>query len=451
MSIVANAATYMGTASMKHENGLCALAALLVLAAPNLMALASTTLVPQSEPLLQSSSLSYVGSFRVAEGTTNQTSFNYGGSGLAYDPTNNGLFMTGHAWYQRTAEISIPTPAISSTISALPQATFVQQFSDSLNGGIRKVDPTDPNPQHIGGYLVDGKNLIVSVYSIYDGGGSQSSSHFVRPLSLTGSGPVLGPYRVGNQYPGFVSGYMTLVPPEWQALLGGPALTGNCCLSIVSEQSNGPALSVFDPSELGVKNPTPATPLVGYPLSHPLGTGWGTQSVFFNGSTSITGVVFPVSSRSVLFFGVQGTGPFCYGPGTSSAALAGTIVAGTASEPWCYDPSNASKGPHAFPYVYQVWAYDADDFLAVESGSKKPYDLLPYATWNLQLPYANATSPRVLNGAAYDPITNRIFVEQGCVDTACSPIIDVFQISGNTAATTSPPKQPTPPSDVIVH
>ena len=35
------------------------------------------------------------------------------------------------------------------------------------------------------------------------------------------------------------------------------------------------------------------------------------------------GVVFPVGGRSVLFFGTQGIGEFCYGEGTDDPTLAG--------------------------------------------------------------------------------------------------------------------------------
>ena len=50
----------------------------------------------------------------------------------------------------------------------------------------------------------------------------------------------------------------------------------------------------------------------------------------------------------------QGTGTFCYGEGAT-----------------CNDPTDSSKGNHAYPYQYQVWAYDANDLAAVKAGSKQ--------------------------------------------------------------------------------
>ena len=420
---------------------------------------AATQPSPTTEPLLYSSNLQYLGAFRLPEGTTNQTSFSFGGDGLGYDPTKNALFITGHTWYQYTAEVSIPSPVNSTNISTLPTATLLQPLTDALDGKRTSVNPSDPNAQNIGGYLVYNGNLVVSVYSYYDGSGTQSASHFVRPLNLSTTGQVKGPFRVGTLYPGFVSGYMNSVPTEWQSLLGGPDLTGNCCLNIISEQSSGPSVSVFSPSDLGGTNPTPATELLGYPISTPL-AGYGStftqpttatapaSGSYFNGSTKITGIVFPNGSRSVLFFGRQGLGKFCYGEGTSNSSLAGQPADGGA-DLWCYDPVDSSKGTHAYPYTYEVWAYDANDLLKVKQGQEAPQAVKPYAVWALNPPI-NPGNTDYIGGVAYNSTTNRLYISQECVDTNCSPIIAVYQInlSGTASMTTS--KTPEAPTNAQV-
>lgn len=398
---------------------------------------------PTTEPLLQSSDLQYEGSFQLPGGGTDQTSFAYGGDGMTYDPVNNGLIMTGHPWYQYTAEISIPTPVKSTSLSNLPTATFLQPFTDALDSKLNSINPTGTNRNVIGGYLVYNGALIVSAYSVYDAGDSQIASHFSRSLTLSAANTLIGPVRVGTQYPGFVSGYMSLIPPEWQTLFGGPALTGNCCLSIASLQSNGPAASVFDPSKISSAQSVSATPILGYPYPHTLGPGDTSQTNLFNLSTNIRGLVFPNGTRSVLFIGTQGIGPYCYGPGTSDKTLAGTPA--NSVDNWCYDPTNSTKGPHAYPYVYQVWAYDANTLLAVKNGTTPQYIPTPYAIWTLNLPYTTDTSAISIGGAAYNPSTNTLYISQGCIAGACTPIIDVFKITLN------PPPSPNAPSSVIVH
>jgi hypothetical protein len=414
----------------------------------------AATASPTTEPLVQQSDLVYQGSFQLPSiecQSPTYACFAYGGTALAYDPANNGLFVVGHIYRQLTAEVSIPTPEKNAQISALPTATMIQPFTDALEGKINSVNPTDPNPHYIGGQLVYDGRLIISVYSYYDGGGTQSTSHFARPLDLATASPFVGPVKVGNLYPGFVSGYMTQIPPEWQTLLGGPALTGNCCLAIAGIQSWGPSASVFNPDDIGTTNPAPATVLVGYPSTHPLGTGWSTQSNLYNGTSNVDGVAFPVGTASLLFFGSQGIGPFCYGPGTSDEALAGTKQAST-GDTWCYDPATSSKGTHAYPYVDQVWAYNANDLLKVKNGTEQDYQVTPYNVWTLNLPYATTKGLNRIGGAAYDPTNNLIFISESCPDNTCNPVIDVYQIDMGTqsASTASAPESPSPPTNVAV-
>lgn len=383
---------------------------------------------PAAEPLLQKSNLQYIGSFNVPQlsGMSDHkfvgSTFEYGGGGITYDPANHSLFLVGDRQENLAAEISIPTPVNSTNLSSLPTASMIQSFTDPLEGRIQQINPTDPNAKYIGGMLVDGTNLIVTAYSYYDGNITQSSSHFVRPLNLSATGQVQGPFRVGTLYPGYVAGYMTWIPAQWQTLLGGPALTGNCCVPGASWESQGPAASVFDPAKLGATNPAPATPLVGYPIAHALGT-WNTQSTLFNDTARVTGVVFAPGSRSVLFFGHLGIGPFCYGIGTADSTQAST-------KGYCYDPAETGqKGTHAYPYVYQVWAYDANNFVSVKNGTLQQYQVKPYATWTFNLPFENKQGPHHLGGAAFDSSTDTIYISEEKDGPKANPVIDVFHIN----------------------
>jgi hypothetical protein len=363
-------------------------------------------------PLVQQSDLIYQGAFRLPKGTTvDANSFNYGGTSLGFNPANNSLFMTGYDPQQYSAEVQIPSIINSTNINNLRIATMLQPLQDPTEGKLNSINPSNSNAHKIGGHLVYNDKLYVTGYSYYDGAGTQIKSHFVRPTNLSTHGQVNGPYTVGTQYPGFVSGYMTLIPSEWQYQFGGSALTGNCCLAIVGYQSSGPAASVFNPSDVGTTNPIVATPVVGYPYDHPLGSGWGTTNSLFNGSTQIRGIVFPVGTRSVLFFGRHGTGTFCYGTGAD-----------------CNDPADSYKGTHGYPYKYQIWAYDANDLVAVKNGAKQQWEVTPYNVWNFSLPFENANGAHGIGGAAYDPRSNNIYISQQCEDTHCTPIIHVFKV-----------------------
>jgi hypothetical protein len=295
--------------------------------------------------------------------------------------------------------------------------------------------------------MVYGTRLIGSAYTQDDP--NQATSHFTSQLDLSVAGDLQGFYRVGTVGPRFVSGYMTQIPPEWQSSLGGTALTGGCCnppnlgATNIAGMSWGPSAFVFNPGDLGVVNPVPAAPLVYYSQSHPTLGAWNNTTVAnpaFNMMTEVTGVVFPQGTRTVLFFGKSGTGVPCFGNGTNDPALDHQPVAGSPGNFWCYDPNevNGGWGPHAYPYAYQVWAYDVQDFLAVKNGQKNPWDVRPYGIWTLTLPFD--TPRRHLYGAAYDPQTGRVFISQPFGDLNGMPVIHVYKVTVNSAV--PPPAAP---------
>ncbi len=424
---------------------------------------ASAVTDPTTQPLLQSNNLIYVGAFRLpvvpyggGHGAT--YSFDYAAAGVAFNPANNSLFINNHIYEQKTAEISIPEIKSSTTLNGLAQSVFLQDFSDISEGNLSRINPSGTQyagTTRMGGLLVHNNKLVGTSYAYYDGGVTTDLSHFTSGLNLSNIGDFKGMFKVGKLNPGFYGGYMTAVPMEWQSDFGASALTGQCCIAIISRTSFGPALFAFNPDDLGVKNPVPVAPLVYYPSGYPtLGNWSGTDvNLYYNMSTSVNGVVFPSGTRAVLFMGTQGTGTPCYGPGTADQSLVGTLAAGF-NEPYCYDPSNLGKGSHAYPYKYWVWAYDANDLLSVKNSSKNPWDIRPYAVWPLDLPIVGGAG---IQGVAYDPSTQRIYVsvlggEQLYPDEAGLynqiSLIHVFQVNNATpvlpASTPSATPSPTP-------
>jgi hypothetical protein len=381
-----------------------------------------------SETLVTSSDLTYVGSFLLPDATSNEDTFDYGGTAMAYDPGRNGLFVVGHDWYQLDAEVSIPAPLASTDLAGLPVATWLQPFTDATDGLIDATGVTG-NPNKIGGQLVYGGKLIGSVFNYYDAADQQVVSHYVRPSTSLSSGTATGLYQVGTMGAGMVSGYMALVPPEWQSALGGPALTGQCCIPIVSRTSYGPSAFAFDPSDLGATSPVPDTPLLYYTGSNStLGAwngGWDPAAgEVYDGTTAIRGMVFPDGTRSVLYFGQQGVGPFCYGGGTSDPNQAGKTINGVFE---CYDPDDSSKGTHGYPYQAWVWAYDAGELAKVASGAEQPWQVKPSGVWQLDLPNFGSTA---IGGVAYDPSRGLIYLSQQGIagPNHAAPVIDVYRV-----------------------
>lgn len=358
-------------------------------------------------PLLQLDQLQYLGAFRVPAGKHGLSGFDYGGTALAYCSAHNSLFLVGHDHQQAIAEISIPEPK-KVKIGDLNTAGLLQSFV--------RIHETIPNftlegNVKIGGLMVVGDKLAGTLYEYYDGNANAQDSHFMLSSLQLDKAKVDGLFRVGKLGGGVVGGYMTPVPEEWQQSLGAPYLTGLAGIAIISRSSSGPAAFGFDPAAFG-KNPARAVPYVYYPLNKPLANS-ATQNPLFNTTTEIRGVVFPAQTRSILFFGSHGTGPWCYG---------------TPEE--CKDTDRGGKGPHAPPYVFQIWAYDANDFAAAARAKRAPSSLRPYAVWPLELPYPDRS--KNIGGVAFNPDSRTVYVSQLNVDSLIQydarPVIHVFKL-----------------------
>jgi hypothetical protein len=426
-----------------------------------------TSVEASDQPLIYGNNLIFIGAFRVPNGKIGNSTFSYGGAAITYNPINKSLFLLGAS--NNVAEINIPVPVKSSNASDLNTATIIQSFFDITEGKARNlaVGGTDVGTGgSIGGLLVYNNKLIGTSYSYYDGRSNAVLSHFTTGLNLSILGDFAGMYAVGSPpsvpTASFVSGWMTHVPINFQDALGGPVLTGNGTLSVISRTSHGPAAFSFDPSRLGIDTPVSATPLLYYPSQHANLGADTTTNPLYNISSQIAGITMVNGSRSVLFFGTHGIGEYNYGGYSSDPIHADVCTApdiciqGPKGWPICadvtkcttgrkglpndnwggapagvdgyfYDPDGGGKGPHAYPYIHQVWAYDANDFASVKSGTKNPWDVLPYAIWTLPFPVAPTY---VFGGAtAYDPTTQTIYVVSPEEDSIGRlPLIHAFKV-----------------------
>lgn len=389
---------------------------LLAFAILTLSPLILTSQSPTTQPRLQQSDLAYLGAFRLpADGSITGDTFSYGGRAISYYAPNNSLYVSGARasdYITRMAEVGIPTVTTSGTVAGLNTASVLQNFHDATEYYYTLMNPDPTSYMVLSASLPYHNKLLQGLYVFYDNSNSAYLSHITSGLDLSVTGDVNGPYSISPHYVSFVGGYMAIVPPEWVSLIGAPAVAGNCCLSIVSRTSYGLSLFGFDPDDFGVHEPTPGVDLFYYTAAHEMpGATDNAQNNYWTLATQVTGVVFPTGTRSVLFFGRHGTGPYCYGE--------------VGAPEFCGDTTVTSRGPHAQPYHEYVWAYDANDLVAAKNGSINLYDVAPYAVWSLDLPY---TYNYNILGAAYDPVGQRIFVSQEGADST-HPIIQVYKVN----------------------
>jgi hypothetical protein len=392
---------------------------------------------PSSRPLIQADDLQYVGAFRFpALPYTGQVcdGFGYGGRGLTFNPAGNegkgSLLAAGHTYCGKVGEFGIPEARNSPSIEGLPHAPLLQvkerpRIVDALEGGLAKSGIKGGTHSTVNGLLVWRNRLVVSAGNAYTY--SQPVSHWSRPLDLSSSGQVTGPITVvgdrGYSAARFTAGYMCHIPADLQAALGGPAITGWVADSIVSATSDGPAAFAFDPGAVASGKDVPARTLLFYPHTKPLEASVpGARQAVWNWTSMPRGCALPDGTRTLLYIGRHGSGEFQYGVGGANGHT------NTQPRVPIHDPSDTSTGEHAWPYRYQVWAYDANDLARVRQGAVQPWQVKPYAVWSLRLPYVHESAGHGLEGIAYDPLSRRLFVVQEGAGKYGEPVIQVFSV-----------------------
>lgn len=379
---------------------------------------------PSTLPLIQKPDLEYIGSFALPSMEAGTSRFGYGGHAIIPYTDSLGrtsLYIQGHD--QRPGQVA--QVAVSSRLSKsfdysqLEVAELLQPFAEVTDGSLSsKLGITSPDGASVYGLFPYKDKLIVSATEYY--GCTQSMTHGVSSLDLSRTNDFAGFFQVdGAANPRAIAGPMAEVPAAWRTLLGGSLLTGNWGIPIVGCNSAGPALTAFDPEDLGVKTPVPGSTLLFHSLEHPLCEGAQCSfpdpeahtSALYNLSSGFGGVAFPEATRSVLIFGRQGTGTYCYG---TPDACGGDPAAPDA------------KGPHAYPYRYQIWAYDAKDLLRVKEGTLKPYEPRPYSVWTVaDLDGWVGAGNANIEGAGYDNKSGRWYITTAYGE---EPRVDVFQI-----------------------
>jgi hypothetical protein len=416
-------------------------------------------IAPSNLPLLYEANVTasgrYLGAFRVpfVQATANAGS---DGGAIGFNPAGSdgagSLFMRINDTANNVIEMSIPT-ALTGAVSGLNVSQLLQGAADPFEGQIGEVNNNGSSSNvEIMGLYAEGSYLYSVASNFYDADGRMVASHFRGGIDLATTGDVLGAAKVDfpvsagwgwtgfstAQIPRWTGGPICAIPAAWQSSLGGTHLTGIAGLSINSAYSNGPCAAVFNLADLTGSSTIQSTLVVGYPLLPPYPEtvanpphalalpAPGQSNTRWNRTGRVRGMCFPQGYRSVLFFGKVGTGPFTYGVvGNIDTLGSGLTIVDPTS------PIGEGQGDHAYPYRYKVWAYDANDLVAVRNGSLAPHSLVPYSEWFIDLPYEDPTGNHSL-AATFDPVALRLYLQAPGQDTIGQnprPVIHVFQVA----------------------
>lgn len=375
---------------------------------------------PTTQPRVQKADVTRVGSIFMPPGVGNPNALSVDGD-VIYVGCYFGAGKTGVA--------TVQMPAIGGTAKLLTPCSQLPNLTQGHMGGTYIDFITS-------GLIVWNGRLNVGATAYYDGSSGQVRSQWVgTATSLTGPFEMVvsdvGKWtdHTPRWRQSFVGGFKGFIAPEWRTLFGGPAFSGGCCFPIIFGRPLGPSVSVYDPDHVGIVNPIPSKMALGFPYEHPMLGRWedSPPKPYYGGTDQMGGVGFPSGTRSVLFTSRHGDN-MCYGPGTPNQALVGTIDKNVSDYPYCYDPFDKGQGNHGPPYRPTMTAVDATDMLKVAQGLLKPWDVQPYAKW--ELPDLPLDRPWYLRAGWYDD-ARRWFL----VGDTSSNEVQIFAIGGGSVVT----------------
>lgn len=356
---------------------------------------------PTQLPLLHRKDFHYSGAFRLPDDTFGVSDLNYSEGPLEYNAANHSIYIVGHSHHQALAEFAVPNLVCSTNIADLnmggaPLQSFAQILTRTSNG----------NPQNlnrIGGMELipssTGQELVVNAYEYYDApGDNNQTSAVVRDVGDIAGSAIDGFYTFQGGA-GHTAGWISPIPAEWQAALGGTHITGHSSgIPIISRTSVGPSAFAFnglaDFSTGSISIPIPTVNLLNFSLSHPLHDDLSNTTLTNDLWTHLSRVVFgfiPPGTRTYVTLGHSGghNSGVCYKCTQDDGTLCGGYCA-----------------PDADDYYHYYWLWDVNDLVAVKNGSLAPFDVRPYSYGVFPTPFQT----RELGGGTFDPAAGLLYL-----------------------------------------
>lgn len=336
------------------------------------------------------------GGFRIPAGDFGESHANYAAGPIAYNASRDSLFIVGFAQVHPLAEFAIPGIVKSDDLDALPLADSpLQGFTTILD------DVAGGNPQDLdtisGMGCFEGPNgteLIVNALEYYDAPADNTlTTLVVRDASNIG-GTKAGWFSFGGR--AHASGWISEVPSEHRAALGGPFITGGSSgTPIISRHSVGPTAFVFDPADLaGAGGQVPTAALLDFdlalPLADDLSNDSGENDLWTHLSHAAYGFIAP-GTRTYVTLGNSG--------GHESGVCYKCTPVGATAECGGYCARNADDNYNFY------WLFDVDDLVAVKNGEKAPHEVRPYEHGKFPSPFGGT-----LLGGAFDAVSGRLYL-----------------------------------------
>ena len=371
-----------------------------------------TTLDPALKTI---SMLNYQGAFRLPGGTFGTSEFGYALGTLAFNAARNSLFFAGHETQESIAEISIPALSTSEVLGDLNTATVLQDFVKVVGTGVGTNTPANVIDR-VGGMECVGNELFLNGFNDYDGGGGMVDTTLLfRDSSDIANSTVDGYFQITDS--ARAAGYISPIPAERQADLGGTHLSGQSGLNIITRTSAGPSAYAWTPGDVGAatSGAIPAVQLAYYPTDRRL------HNDAFNASKA--NAMWTFASRASYGLVVPGT-KTVLNLGWSGGHLGGLGYKITQDEGYTC--------PGYCPFIAQdqspfFWLYNTDDLKAVKDGSAS-YTPRPYSYGKITTPFTVGKDQKI-GGGTYDEANGLMYISLLRAD-ATTPVILVYKLDG---------------------
>ena len=385
-------------------------------------ALAAAQLDPYSLPLASIEDFEFIGGFRLPAKEYANTSLNYAKGVI--EQSGNSLFIVGHQHHDMIAEFDIPELVNSEVISELimaddPIQLPVSVLSASSSGNSQSIDD-------ITGLEVINNRLIINAMEYYDAPADNSHTTLIADNAFE-----LATSEIGGYYElrgaAHAGGWLSPIPPEWQAILGGDYMTGHSSGDpIISRLSVGPSAFVVKSSEFSQVNARDrdirTTKLMDFSLRRPLHEDLFNESrnndLWTHTSNAVYGFIVPGTRTYATFGYTSGT--------TSGVGYKVTQDDGSLCPGYC---SNLKADQSNY-----YWLWDVKDLASVKNRRKISSSIKPYAYGKFDVPYQTNGTVNRIGGASFDEVTGTLLFsvlmadnEQG--ENTNPPIIAGYQLN----------------------
>jgi hypothetical protein len=389
-------------------------------------------------PLISFTAVTYSGGFRLPTGkfgAGDNSSHSYSPGPIAYNPENHSLFTVSHSYEQGIGEFAIPEVSRSTDSEDFDTATVLQNFRPFHSAGSA---PTGiDNYFLVTGLSLANNKLLVNFINWYDASGQETDTTavFQTPSDLAET-EIVGPFQLNGA--AHAAGWLTPIPNEWQAALGGNHIAGHAHGSIVSRLSVGPPAHVLDVNDLTSASagaPITTTPVLDFSLAMPLYD----KSLYDLTTTPYSEVAYNDDGRNRLWTRISGASYGFIIPNTGTYMTLG--YAGGFYSKLGYKITQTNGNVCGGPCSYDpednynhYWLWKVEDLVRVKNGEMLASDVRPYEYGQLDTLGNKAR----IKGAAYDAQTNQLYISLQNGDTiptyARPPLILVFTIDPKVTA-----------------